>query len=112
MVADHERSTGPWEIEWIVLPEAFCLLAGGAVNQSHPSASRVGKIVVNVEQLHSDNNLRDARIRAANLQSHDHPLASLSVSKLSGLPAVEGVETYGTWTERLSYVLRGPGWSP
>ena len=26
MVADHERSTGPWEIEWIVLPEAFCLL--------------------------------------------------------------------------------------
>jgi 3-carboxy-cis,cis-muconate cycloisomerase len=28
MVADHERSTGPWEIEWIVLPEAFCLAAG------------------------------------------------------------------------------------
>jgi 3-carboxy-cis,cis-muconate cycloisomerase len=28
MVADHERSTGPWEIEWIVLPEAFCLMAG------------------------------------------------------------------------------------
>ena len=33
MVADHERSTGPWEIEWIVLPEAFCLLAG-ALKQS------------------------------------------------------------------------------
>ena len=28
MVADHERSSGPWQIEWIVLPEAFCLLAG------------------------------------------------------------------------------------
>jgi len=28
MIADHERSTGPWEIEWIVLPEAFCLIAG------------------------------------------------------------------------------------
>ncbi len=27
-IADHERSTGPWEIEWIVLPEAFCLTAG------------------------------------------------------------------------------------
>lgn len=25
MVEDHERSTGPWEIEWIVLPEIFCL---------------------------------------------------------------------------------------
>ena len=33
MIADHERSTGPWEIEWIVLPEAFCLLAG-ALKQS------------------------------------------------------------------------------
>ena len=33
MVADHERSTGPWEIEWIVLPEAFCL-AAGALAQS------------------------------------------------------------------------------
>jgi 3-carboxy-cis,cis-muconate cycloisomerase len=28
MIADHERSTGPWEIEWIALPEAFCLMAG------------------------------------------------------------------------------------
>jgi 3-carboxy-cis,cis-muconate cycloisomerase len=28
MVADHERSTGPWEIEWIVLPETFVLSAG------------------------------------------------------------------------------------
>jgi 3-carboxy-cis,cis-muconate cycloisomerase len=28
MVADHERSTGPWEIEWISLPEIFCLSSG------------------------------------------------------------------------------------
>src|SRR5499427_645663 len=27
-VADHERSTGPWEIEWIALPEIFLLTAG------------------------------------------------------------------------------------
>src|SRR6266436_5418250 len=33
MVADHERSTGPWEIEWIALPEAF-LLTAGALNQA------------------------------------------------------------------------------
>jgi len=33
MVADHERSTGPWEIEWIALPETFCLMAG-ALRQS------------------------------------------------------------------------------
>jgi len=28
MVEDHERATGPWEIEWIILPEIFCLSAG------------------------------------------------------------------------------------
>jgi 3-carboxy-cis,cis-muconate cycloisomerase len=33
MVADHERSTGPWEIEWVVLPEIFCLISG-ALNQT------------------------------------------------------------------------------
>ena len=33
MVEDHERSTGPWEIEWIALPEIF-LLAAGALSQA------------------------------------------------------------------------------
>jgi 3-carboxy-cis,cis-muconate cycloisomerase len=28
MVEDHERSTGPWEIEWIAVPEIFLLSAG------------------------------------------------------------------------------------
>ncbi|MBX6327379.1 MAG: 3-carboxy-cis,cis-muconate cycloisomerase [Pseudolabrys sp.] len=28
LVEDHERSTGPWEIEWIALPEIFMLSAG------------------------------------------------------------------------------------
>src|SRR6185312_8256716 len=28
MIEDHERATGPWEIEWIVLPEIFMLAAG------------------------------------------------------------------------------------
>lgn len=32
-VADHERSTGPWEIEWIALPEIF-LLASGCLAQA------------------------------------------------------------------------------
>jgi len=33
MVEDHERATGPWEIEWIVLPEIFCF-TGGALAQT------------------------------------------------------------------------------
>jgi 3-carboxy-cis,cis-muconate cycloisomerase len=28
MVADFERATGPWHVEWIVVPEAFVLAAG------------------------------------------------------------------------------------
>jgi 3-carboxy-cis,cis-muconate cycloisomerase len=32
-VADHERSTGPWEIEWVALPEIF-LLSAGALRQT------------------------------------------------------------------------------
>lgn len=46
MVADHERSTGPWQVEWIVLPE-LCILTGAALKhtqglviglQVHPEA--------------------------------------------------------------------------
>ena len=47
MVADHERSTGPWQIEWIVLPEAFCLLAG-ALSQSRLI---VGGLEVDVKRM-------------------------------------------------------------
>ncbi len=33
MAEDHERATGPWEIEWIVLP-AICTAAAGALAQA------------------------------------------------------------------------------
>jgi 3-carboxy-cis,cis-muconate cycloisomerase len=33
MVEDHERSTGPWEIEWIAVPSIF-LLSSGALAQT------------------------------------------------------------------------------
>ncbi len=44
-VADFERATGPWEIEWIVLPEIFCL-AAGALNQA--------SFMLNGLEVHSD----------------------------------------------------------
>jgi 3-carboxy-cis,cis-muconate cycloisomerase len=50
MVADHERSTGPWEIEWIVLPEAFCLLAG-ALKQAR---FVVSGLEVNAERMRAN----------------------------------------------------------
>lgn len=35
VVEDHERSTGPWEIEWIALPEIFLLSAGALAQARH-----------------------------------------------------------------------------
>jgi polyisoprenoid-binding protein YceI len=66
-----------------------------AVNRDEPSKSRLGSIVANIEQFHSDNRLRDARIRSDFLQSHAYPLATFSATSLEGLPAtlVEGKAT-------------------
>jgi 3-carboxy-cis,cis-muconate cycloisomerase len=50
MVADHERSTGPWEIEWIVLPEAFCLAAGALAQ----SIFVVGGMEVDVKRMRAN----------------------------------------------------------
>ncbi|HXF55736.1 MAG TPA: adenylosuccinate lyase family protein [Hyphomicrobiaceae bacterium] len=33
MVADHERATGPWQIEWVALPQAF-IASAGALGQA------------------------------------------------------------------------------
>jgi 3-carboxy-cis,cis-muconate cycloisomerase len=33
MAADHERATGPWQLEWVAIPEAF-IATGGALRQS------------------------------------------------------------------------------
>lgn len=42
MIHDFERATGPWQLEWIALPEAF-LLTGSAL--SHTRSTLVGLIV-------------------------------------------------------------------
>ena len=58
--------------------------ASPATSPSNPDdlgASRVGPIVVNLEQLHSDNNLRDARLRLDYLESHEYPLATFKVDR-------------------------------
>lgn len=33
MAADHERATGPWQLEWVALPEAF-IASSGALRQA------------------------------------------------------------------------------
>src|SRR3989441_4342689 len=50
MVADHERSTGPWEIEWIALPEAFLLTAGAL----HQAKSLVAGLEVDAKRMRAN----------------------------------------------------------
>ena len=59
-VADHERSTGPWEIEWIVLPEAFCLSAGALKQTSFILAD----LEVDVERMRSNIDITNGLVMA------------------------------------------------
>ena len=63
-----------------------------AIDPTDLAATRVGTMVVNLEQLHSDNNLRDARLRLDYLESHKYPLATFEPDDVSGLKGklVEG----------------------
>jgi 3-carboxy-cis,cis-muconate cycloisomerase len=53
MAADHERSTGPWEIEWISLPEAFCLTSG---------ALKQARTIVEGLEVHPEAMMRDLEL--------------------------------------------------
>ncbi len=50
MVEDHERSTGPWEIEWIAVPEIFLLSAAAL----HQSRHLVGGLVVDPARMRAN----------------------------------------------------------
>jgi polyisoprenoid-binding protein YceI len=53
-----------------------------AVPDGDASAARLGTIAVDVQQLTSDNNLRDKIIRHEALNSHDHPIATLTDARV------------------------------
>ena len=47
MVADLERATGPWHVEWAALPEAFLLTAGAL----HQSKFILGGLIVDAARM-------------------------------------------------------------
>lgn len=75
-----------------------------ALNLNDPSLSRLGEMVVNIESLTSDSDLRDKRIRLDHLESQEHPLAVFVAETLSGLPneLVDGTSTGMTVTGELT----------
>lgn len=65
------------------------------VDSKNFTQSRLGKITINVEQLTSDSNLRDERIRKSFLESSTYPEAVFIPENLLGLPErLEPNQTY------------------
>ena len=60
MAADHERASGAWQVEWIVLPEAFVLTAGAL---AHSRAMLEG-LQVDVERMRENLDLTHGLIAA------------------------------------------------
>lgn len=80
-----------------------------ALNHDELADSRVGQIVVNIEQFRSDNNLRDARIRQDFLQSHRYPLATFDTDEIVGLAGqLEEGEEYSFTLEGNATVKNTP----
>ncbi|KAK5046232.1 hypothetical protein LTR84_008375 [Exophiala bonariae] len=48
MVADFERASGPWHLEWVAIPEAFVLCVGAL----HQMNFALSGLVVNVQNMH------------------------------------------------------------
>ncbi|WP_444946394.1 3-carboxy-cis,cis-muconate cycloisomerase [Microbulbifer sp. VTAC004] len=60
MEEDHERATGTWEIEWVVLPEIFCLSAA-ALAQARFALSGL--------KVHPENMMRNLKLTGGQVSS-------------------------------------------
>jgi 3-carboxy-cis,cis-muconate cycloisomerase len=58
MNADFERATGTWEIEWLVLPEIFCLSAGALAQ----AKSMLSELVVHPDNMKKNLELTDGLV--------------------------------------------------
>ncbi|WP_406633221.1 adenylosuccinate lyase family protein [Amycolatopsis sp. WGS_07] len=60
MVQDFERATGPWQVEWAVLPEAFLLLSSSLAQAVHT----IGGLHVDAERMRANLGLTNGLIAA------------------------------------------------
>ncbi len=91
---DATRSSVAYDVEEILAGTSHTAhgttsgIAGDILlDERTPGSSKVGEIVVNVEQLTSDQAIRDNRIRHDFLESTHYPLARLKVTSITGLPS-------------------------
>ena len=90
MNADFERATGAWEIEWLVLPEMFCLSAGALAQAKY----LLSGLVVHPENMKKNLQLTDGLINTEAImmalgpkmgrgKAHDR-LAAISIAVSQG----------------------------
>ena len=90
MNADFERATGTWEIEWLVLPEMFCLSAGALAQANY----MLSGLVVHPENMKKNLQLTDGLINTEAImmalgpkmgrgKAHDR-LAAISIAVSQG----------------------------
>src|SRR5215208_2933601 len=95
-VADHERSTGPWQIEWIALPEIF-LLSAGALAQSR---GMVAGLQIDADRMRANLDLTNGQISSEAVmmglaphhgrqRAHDLVYDVCRVSATEGKPLVD-----------------------
>ena len=90
MNADFERATGTWEIEWLVLPEMFCLSAGALAQAKY----LLSGLIVHPENMKKNLQLTDGLINTEAImmalgpkmgrgKAHDR-LAAISIAVSQG----------------------------
>ncbi len=96
MVADHERATGPWQLEWVALPEAF-IASAGALGQTR---FMVSGLVVEPERMRRNLDLTGGLIVAEAVMmalakhigrgaAHDVVYAACRKAAENGTPLIE-----------------------
>lgn len=90
MNADFERATGTWEIEWLVLPEIFCLSAGALAQAKY----MLSELVVHPDNMKRNLELTDGLVNTEAImmalgpnmgrgKAHDR-LAAISIAVSQG----------------------------
>ena len=90
MNADFERATGTWEIEWLVLPEIFCLSAGALAQANY----MLSELVVHPDNMKKNLELTDGLVNTEAImmalgpkmgrgKAHDR-LAAISIAVSQG----------------------------
>jgi 3-carboxy-cis,cis-muconate cycloisomerase len=112
MVADHERATGSWQLEWVALPEAF-IASAGALGQARFMLSG---LVIAPERMRRNLGLTGGLIVAEAVmmalakhvgrnQAHDIVYAACRETAANGTPLAEELAKVPEVTRSLDHAV-------